>query len=153
MSTDPFVAPRIEDAPRQEQNLAPGVHYPAGRPWRAERPGDLRTGQPKGELFGAPGPNIGYALTLVERARDRIALAPQEHSADAEASCRLLRFLAEQTRESGETPLTRYDRKPKRPATRRLFVLQGLPGVGPALAQRLLAQLGSVERSDDGRSR
>jgi ERCC4-type nuclease len=29
---------------------------------------------------------------------------------------------------------------------RRLFVLQGLPGVGPALAQRLLAQLGSVER-------
>ena len=78
---------------------------------------------------------------------------PILHSADAEASCRLLRFLAEQTRESGETPLTRYDRKPKRPATRRLFVLQGLPGVGPALAQRLLAQLGSVERSDDGRSR
>jgi ERCC4-type nuclease len=42
--------------------------------------------------------------------------------------------------------LPRYDRKPKRLATRRLIVLQGLPGVGPALACRLLAQLGSVER-------
>jgi ERCC4-type nuclease len=42
--------------------------------------------------------------------------------------------------------LRRYDRKPKRLATRRLFVLQGLPGVGPALARRLLARLGSVER-------
>jgi ERCC4-type nuclease len=28
----------------------------------------------------------------------------------------------------------------------RLFVLQGLPGVGPALAHRLLVHLGSVER-------
>ena len=71
---------------------------------------------------------------------------PVLHSADAEASCRLLRFLAEQGRESGETTLTRYDRKPKRLATRRLFVLQGLPGVAPALAERLLARLGSVER-------
>jgi hypothetical protein len=85
VSTDPFVAQKIEDAPRQEQNLAPGVHYPAGRPWRAERPGDLPSGQPTGELLGRPGPNIGYALTLVERARDRIALAPYEHGADAEA--------------------------------------------------------------------
>jgi ERCC4-type nuclease len=71
---------------------------------------------------------------------------PVLHSADAEASCRVLRFLAEQGRETGEAALARYDRKPKRLATRRLFVLQGLPGVGPALAQRLLAQLGSVER-------
>ena len=71
---------------------------------------------------------------------------PVLHSADAEASCRVLRFLAEQGRETGEMALARYDRKPKRLATRRLFVLQGLPGVGPALAHRLLAQLGSVER-------
>jgi ERCC4-type nuclease len=66
---------------------------------------------------------------------------PVFHSADA-----VLRFLAEQGRETGETVLVGYDRKPKRLATRRLIVLQGLPGVGPALAQRLSPQLGSVER-------
>src|SRR5262245_17110663 len=35
--------------------------------------------------------------------------------------------------------------KPKRVASRKLYVLQGLPGVGPALANRLLLQFGSVE--------
>jgi len=85
MSTDPFVAARIEDKPRQKQNLAPGVNYPAARPWRADRPGELRSGQPRGVLFGAPGPDIGYALTLVERSRDRLALAPHEHFAAAAA--------------------------------------------------------------------
>lgn len=42
--------------------------------------------------------------------------------------------------------LRRYDRKPKRGASRRLYVLQSLFGVGPALAQRLLIRFGSVER-------
>jgi Fanconi anemia group M protein len=54
--------------------------------------------------------------------------------------------VAPQGSKSGETALTRYGRKPRRLATRRLFVLQGLPGVGPALGRRPLAQLGSVER-------
>jgi hypothetical protein len=85
MPTDPFVAPSLDDAPRQEQNVAPGVHLPAARPWRADRPGDLHGGQPHGELLGMPGPNIGYALTLAARARDRLTLAPHEHAADAVA--------------------------------------------------------------------
>jgi ERCC4-type nuclease len=71
---------------------------------------------------------------------------PVLHSVDPVESCRLLRFLAEQGRESRQTVLPRYDRKPKRLATRRLFVLQGLPGIGPALARRLLSELGSVGR-------
>jgi ERCC4-type nuclease len=71
---------------------------------------------------------------------------PVLHSTDVDESYRLLRFLADQGSESRQEVLARYDRKPKRLATRRLFVLQGLPGVGPALARRLLAQLGSVER-------
>jgi hypothetical protein len=86
MSTDPFVATSIEDVPRQEQNLAPGVHRPPARPWLANRPGEVlgRT-QPRGPRLGSPGPNIGYALTLVERVRERVALAPHEHFADAAA--------------------------------------------------------------------
>jgi ERCC4-type nuclease len=71
---------------------------------------------------------------------------PVLHSTDVDKSYRLLRFLADQGSQSCQRVLPRYDRKPKRLATRRLFVLQGLPGVGPALACRLLAQLGSVER-------
>jgi hypothetical protein len=37
---NPFVAPTLEDAPRQEPNLAPGVRMPAAKSWRADRPGD-----------------------------------------------------------------------------------------------------------------
>jgi Fanconi anemia group M protein len=64
---------------------------------------------------------------------------------DPEDSLTILRFLADQLRRSN-IGLKRYDRKPKRLASRRLYVLQGLPGVGPALAHRLLLEFGSVER-------
>ncbi len=85
MPTDPFVVPADGDAPRQEQNLAPGVTMPPATSWTADRPGDLRGAQPRGEMLGSPGPNIGYALTLVHRAQDRLALAPHEHVDDASA--------------------------------------------------------------------
>src|SRR5262249_49176535 len=71
---------------------------------------------------------------------------PVLHSADSEQSLRLLRFLANQGRGSRDPILRRFDYKPKRLASRRLFLLQGLPGVGPALAHRLLCHFGSVER-------
>jgi DNA excision repair protein ERCC-4 len=64
---------------------------------------------------------------------------------DPEDSLTILRFLAGQLRRSNGG-LKRYDRKPKRLASRRLYMLQGLPGVGPALAHRLLLEFGSVER-------
>ena len=65
---------------------------------------------------------------------------------DPEDSLRILRFLAHQARNSNDPVLQRYDRKPKRLASRRLYLLQGLPGIGPALAHRLLLQFGSIER-------
>ena len=49
----------------------------------ANRPGDLPAGWPTGKLLGSPGPNIGYALTLANRVRDQLALAPHEHADDA----------------------------------------------------------------------
>ena len=70
---------------------------------------------------------------------------PVLHSRDAEHSLRILQFLADQAGKPQHI-LRRYDRKPKRLASRRLHVLQGLPGVGPALAYRMLNQFGSVER-------
>ena len=71
---------------------------------------------------------------------------PVLHARDPEDSLRILRFLARQARNSDSGILQRYDRKPKRLASRKLYMLQGLPGVGPALANRLLLEFGSVER-------
>jgi DNA excision repair protein ERCC-4 len=71
---------------------------------------------------------------------------PVLHSSDAQQSARMLRFLADQVRRPHDRVLRRFDRKPKRLASRRLFLLQGLPGVGPALAHRLLHHFGSIER-------
>lgn len=84
MAADPFVAPELDDEPRQLQNLAPGVRIPPAKPWYSDRPGDdVAYGQPRGRLFGVPGPNIGYALTLADRIAERLTLAPTERVEDA----------------------------------------------------------------------
>jgi hypothetical protein len=83
MPTDPFVPSDLEDTPRQQQNLPPGLAPPPARDWRADRPGDLVGEQPDGALLGRPGPNVGYAYTLAARARDSFRLAPSEHTDDA----------------------------------------------------------------------
>jgi ERCC4-type nuclease len=70
---------------------------------------------------------------------------PVLQSRDPDHSLLILRFLADQASERRDQVLRRFDRKPKRLASRRLFVLQALPGVGPAIARRLLDQFGSVE--------
>lgn len=78
MAVDPHVKPRLVDRPRS------GTPMPPARGFRAERPGDVvRTGQPRGPLLGSPGPDLGYALLLAERFRDRIELAPHEDADDA----------------------------------------------------------------------
>jgi DNA excision repair protein ERCC-4 len=64
-----------------------------------------------------------------------------------EDALRLFRVIAEQVGRTRPLVLKRYDRKPKRQGSRRLYVLQGLPGVGPAVAARMLARFGSVERA------
>ena len=71
---------------------------------------------------------------------------PVLHSTGPDHSLRLLQCLADQSGTPQDRILRRYDRKPKRLASKRLYLLQGLPGVGPALAHRLLCHFGSVER-------
>ena len=86
MPTDPFVAERLDDEPRQLPNLSPGVTYPPARGWRAVRAGDLVDGvQPRGALMGSPGPNIGYALLLTRRVAEQFERSPLEHDEDVEA--------------------------------------------------------------------
>jgi hypothetical protein len=83
--TDPFVPPDPSARPRQQQNLPPGVALPPAVGWKATRPGDLIPGQPEGAMLGRPGPNVGYAYTLAERAANRLRLDPSEHKDDAVA--------------------------------------------------------------------
>lgn len=71
---------------------------------------------------------------------------PVIQTSDPDDSLRVVQVLANQASGPLERILRRYDRKPKRLTSRQIYVLQGLPGVGPALATRLLNHLGSVER-------
>jgi hypothetical protein len=83
--TDPFVPSDPSARPRQQQNLPPGVALPPASDWRSDRPGDLGPDRPVGALIGRPGPNVGYAYTLAQRAKDRLRLGPFEHGEDAVA--------------------------------------------------------------------
>jgi Fanconi anemia group M protein len=71
---------------------------------------------------------------------------PVLFSEGPEDSLYILRMLAEQSQYCRELTLNRPGYKPKRTITKRLYVLQGLPGVGPKLATELLHRFGSVEK-------
>jgi len=71
---------------------------------------------------------------------------PVIHTRGPEESLHILQLLADQFIRTEPGILQRYDRKPKRLASKKIYMLQGLPGVGPALANRLLLQFGTVER-------
>jgi hypothetical protein len=51
--------------------------------WKADRPGDLAGRQPQGRGLGFQGPDQGYGLTLANRFRDKLHLAPGESADDA----------------------------------------------------------------------
>lgn len=81
MAVDPHVKPRLVDRPRS------GTPMPPSHGFRAERPGEVvGSGQPRGDMLGSPGPDLGYALSLAERFRHRLDLAPQERADDALAA-------------------------------------------------------------------
>jgi hypothetical protein len=82
MAVDPYVPTRPEDAPRRS------VAIPPAAGWLADRPGDIDpavgSGR-KGVLFGTPGPDSGYALTLAEHFHGQITAAFPETVHDAES--------------------------------------------------------------------
>lgn len=98
-------------------------------------------------IEGAPtdGPQIhphavrGALMTLATASR-----IPSVFCAGPEDTVLTLRLLAGQSH-ADELQLPRAGYRPRRLHNRRLFVLQGLPGVGPLLARRLLLHFGSVE--------
>ncbi|MBW3546956.1 MAG: hypothetical protein KY452_02310 [Actinobacteria bacterium] len=81
MPTPEFVPSTPGQQPRR------GLPLPPARAWTADRPADLGPRQPTGTTLGHPGPDQGYALTLVTHFRDRLVLAEGEHAEDAVAGC------------------------------------------------------------------
>lgn len=76
--------------------------------------------------------SVFYGLAVL-RARD-----PAE-------TARLLVYLGRQAQEFVSGALSRPGYRPKGKRARQLFVLQGLPGVGPGRAARLLERFDSVQ--------
>lgn len=64
---------------------------------------------------------------------------------DAAETARLLVYLGRQAQRFARQANHRAGRRPKGKRARQLFVLQGLPGVGPGRAENLLERFGSVE--------
>ena len=69
---------------------------------------------------------------------------PVLRARDAAETARILRYSADQVRRVVTGAVRRAGYRPKRLRGRQLFVLQGLPGVGPERAARLLDACGSV---------
>jgi ERCC4-type nuclease len=70
---------------------------------------------------------------------------PVLRSKDPSETARLMVYIARQIESIARGGLQRHGYKPKNNRKRKLFILQGLPGVGPERAERLLARFGSVE--------
>jgi ERCC4-type nuclease len=66
-------------------------------------------------------------------------------SNSSEETARLLVYLGRQARRSAQGGLHRPGYRPTGKRARQIFLLQGLPGVGPERAARLLERFGSVE--------
>lgn len=65
---------------------------------------------------------------------------------DAAETARLLVYLGRQAQRFAKGAFPRHGYRPKGRRARQLFVLQGLPGIGPGRAEKLLDGLGSVQR-------
>ena len=70
---------------------------------------------------------------------------PVLRSKDSSETARLIVYIARQIESLAGGGVQRHGYKPKTKRKRQLFILQGLPGVGPERAGRLLDSFGSVE--------
>jgi ERCC4-type nuclease len=71
---------------------------------------------------------------------------PVLHARDTDESARLIVYSARQLAGAGSRSSVWRNRIPKKPLSRRLHILQGLPGIGKERAQRLLERFGTLER-------
>ncbi len=105
-------------------------------------------------IEGAPTPSMpGVHPNALKGASICLAVMwrlPVLHSSDPEDSLRILQCLANQAGRSAQNVLRRYDRKPKRLASRRLYMLQGLPGGGTSASPSTTAPPRICSACSDG---
>jgi hypothetical protein len=82
MAAPQFVPTSPTDQPRSYRSPD---HVPDA--WSPDRPGELAGRQPSGRRLGYQGPDQGFGLTVAERFRDRLQLAPGERADDAIRGC------------------------------------------------------------------
>jgi ERCC4-type nuclease len=70
---------------------------------------------------------------------------PVLRSKDPSETAKLIAYIGRQIESMVMGGVQRHGHKPKNKRKRQLFILQGLPGVGPERAERLLVRFGSVE--------
>ncbi len=70
---------------------------------------------------------------------------PILRSLDPAETARLLLYAGDQLRRDQADHIHRRGRRPKRRRKQQIYVLQGLPGIGPEKAERLLTRFGGVE--------
>lgn len=93
------------------------------------------------DVLGVPWPALRGALVSVSVAFG----VPVLRSASPEETAELIATAARQLREPVSIPYVRPGYRPKGWRRRALYILQGLPRVGPRRAAALLAAFGSVE--------
>ena len=92
--------------------------------------------------------DIGLSREAMQGALITISLIlgiPVLRSINANESASLMVCIARQIESTARGGIQRNGYKPKTKRRRQLYILQGLPGVGPQRAKRLLARFGSVE--------
>ena len=92
--------------------------------------------------------DLGMAREAMQGALITVSLIlgiPVLRSKDPSETGKLIVFIARQIESMARGGLHRHGYRPKTKRKRQLFILQGLPGVGPERAKRLLARFGSIE--------
>lgn len=81
--TQPSFVPIVES-----DQVRPAYRLKVPSVWTQSRPSELvGTARPRGERFGDPGPDQGYALRLARRFEERLVLGEGESAEDAMVGC------------------------------------------------------------------
>jgi len=107
-----------------------------------QRPISLIEGNPFSVDLGFnPGSIRGVILSL-----QVIWYIPVLFSKSKEDTCRIFKMLGDQEEVQTRLLTLRHGYRPKKLITKQLYILQGLPNVGPKLAKRMLEHFGTVRR-------
>ena len=99
---------------------------------------------------------IGVTREAMQGALINVSLIlgiPVLRSKDPSETAKLMVYIARQIESMAGGGVQRHGYRPKNIRKRQLFILQGLPGVGPERAERLLSRFGSVEAAISASSR